>query len=509
MWKLDSRPLLSPPAPDSAAPKRRTRRILAPALALALAATAVRAQSDEPLLDPIPEAPVPSDVVVMLEELVQMPPSSPEPPPTDPRLKRRARINFVGELPDGSGRLFVPDLNGKLYLLKNGTPIEYLDVRSHFVPEFWNHRGLGTGFGFVAFHPEFASNGLFYTVHTEARDALTTKVPDWTQVPVFDHGVLSEWTANDPAADTFTGTRRELMRIGFQTQIHSFQEINFNPFARPGDEDYGLLYIAAGDGGAGPAGTFPQNLAQPHGKILRIDPRGHDSLNGKYGIPPSNPFVGQPGKLGEIYAYGLRNPHRFSWDRHGNGGVPRFFIGMIGEHNIESIYDALPGDNFGWTEREGPFVVKDLDPTCSVYPLPANDASFGYVYPVVAYDHDPPPGFPRCVDDGDAVIGGYVYRGHEVPELKGKYVFGDDVNGKLWYAVAHEMQRGGPRAVIHQLNIVDTAGHPVTMQELVGDTRVDLRFGRDSHGELYVLAKANAKIWKVKRAPRPGRGLGR
>jgi glucose/arabinose dehydrogenase len=360
----------------------------------------------------------------------------------------------------------------------------------------------------VAFHPQFASNGIFYTVHTEARAALITKIPDWAQPFVFHHGVLIEWTADNPAADTFSGTRRELMRIGFQTQIHGFQEINFNPTSSPGDEDYGLLYISAGDGGAGPSGTAPQNLALPHGKVLRIDPLGHNSANGKYGIPGSNPLVGQPGALGEIYAYGLRNPHRFSWDKHGNGGHPRMFVGNIGEHNIESIYEVRPGDNFGWTEREGPFVIKDVDPTCSVYPLPANDASFGFVYPVVAYDHDRPPNIPRCVDSGDAVIGGYVYRGHHVPELKGKYLFGDDVNGRLFFTLAHDMRRGGPRAPIYELSIVDASGQQVTMQQLAGDSRVDLRFGRDAEGELYVLAKANAKIWKVKRAPRPGHGPG-
>ena len=182
---------------------------------------------------------------------------------------------------------------------------------------------------------------------------------------------------------------------------------------------------------------------------------GTNGVNGQYGIPCTNPFVGRPGALGEIYAYGLRNPHRFSWDQ---GRRPRMFVGNIGEHNIESIYEVKAGDNFGWTEREGPFVVKDADPTCSVYPLPGNDHSFGYVYPVAAYDHDPPPGFPRCSDTGDAVIGGFVYRGRRLPDLKGKYVFGDDVNGRLFYTNASEMRRGKQLATIYEFSLFDVHG---------------------------------------------------
>ncbi|MGH2699843.1 MAG: PQQ-dependent sugar dehydrogenase, partial [Actinomycetota bacterium] len=201
----------------------------------------------------------------------------------------------------------------------------------------------------------------------------------------------------------------------------------------------------------------------------------------------------------EIYAYGLRNPHRFSWDPSAGN---RLFLGMIGEHNIESIYEVQAGDNFGWTEREGPFVVKSGDPTCSVYPLPPDDDQFGYTYPVAAYDHDRPEGFPRCSDSGDAVIGGFVYRGDLGP-LKGKYVFGDDVNGRLFYTLAGEMRRNKKhRAAIYEFDVYDEAGRQTTMQDLAGDDRVDLRFGRDAGGELYVLSKANGTIWRVTDASR-------
>src|SRR3954471_10234666 len=99
----------------------------------------------EPTLDPLPRGPLAPELVLTLEEVVTMPPSQPTTPPTDARLMRWARINYLGELPDGSGRLYVPDLNGKLYLIAGGAVREYLDVGARFAPDFWNHAGLGTG----------------------------------------------------------------------------------------------------------------------------------------------------------------------------------------------------------------------------------------------------------------------------------------------------------------------------------------------------------------------------
>ncbi|HEV2779304.1 MAG TPA: PQQ-dependent sugar dehydrogenase [Actinophytocola sp.] len=463
--------------------------------AMALVAPTALAES-VPLDDPIPEKPTPSHLALTLEEFAQFPQTTTTPEPVDPRLVRHARINYLGELPDGSGRLYVPDLNGKLYLVRNGTPQVYLDVGATFAPDFVSGRGLGSGFGFVAFHPQFARNGKFYTVHTEWGAALTTKPVDLTAQPnTRFHGVIDEWTATDPRADTFSGTRREVLRLGFAGQIHGIQQIDFNPTARPHDPDYGLLYIAAGDGGQGAANgnNDPQNLAIPHGKILRIDPLGTNSGNGRYGIPAGNPFVGQPGALGEIYAVGMRDPHRFSWDtRAGN----RMLLGHIGEHAIEAVYDVRAGDNLGWPAREGPFVFNKAD-RCHLYTLPDDDARFGFTYPVAAFDHDPPPGHSCTSDSGHAIAGGFVYRNPRIPALYGKYVFADLVDGRLFYTKAFQMRRGHERATVYQLQIRDAAGNPVTMQDLAGSTRVDVRFGTDRRGDLYVMAKANGKIWKV------------
>ncbi|MFC3505668.1 PQQ-dependent sugar dehydrogenase [Micromonospora krabiensis] len=476
-----------------------TAVLAAAALTLSLL-VAPPAQAADPIYDPIPQAQIQSRLGLVLSEYASFPKSEPTPAPTDQRLVRQARINTIMEIPDGSGRRAVPDLNGRLYVVRDGVPHVYLDVAATFAPKFFSGRGLGQGFGYVAFHPDFKRSGRFYTVHTE-QASLATEVPDWSQTGTIYHGVITEWTAGDPAADTFAGTHREVLRIGFGGQVHGIQEINFNPTAKKRDADYGMLYIAAGDGGLGVRNTDPQNLALPHGKLLRIDPLGTNAASRRYGIPPSNPFVGQAGALGEIYAVGFRDPHRFSWDRQ----TGKLYLGHIGEHAIEAIYEVRPGDNFGWSEREGAFVFDKAStrPCDKLFPLPEDDAQYGYTYPVAAYDHDPAPGWNCTSDVGVAVAGGFVYRGRDVPALRGKYVFGDLVDGRVLYTEATEMRRGEGLAPIHRLALFDAAGNPVRMQDLSGvgapgdPNRVDLRFGTDAQGELYILAKANGKVWKV------------
>jgi glucose/arabinose dehydrogenase len=461
-------------------------------IAAGLVPASAQAQADEPIQDPLPD-PVQSDLGIVVEEFAQFPKTEPVPPPTDPRLMRHARINYLGEVPDGSGRLYVPDLNGRMYFLEPGEePHVYLDIGAIFAPDFFSGRGLGTGSGFIAFHPDFKRNGKFYTVHSENGAGLA-KPTTWPSHPnPILHSIVTEWTADDPAADTFSGTRREMLRIGEGGQIHAIQQIDFNPTARRGSRDYGMLYVASGDGGRGASTTQPQEPTNPYGKILRIDPLGTNGTGGQFGIPPDNPFAGDDGVLDEIYAIGMRDPHRFSWDP----ATRRMYLGHIGEHRIESVYDVRPGDNFGWSEREGPFLFRRGDPQCAVYPLPEDDERFGYTYPVASFDHNPPPGHPLCSDSGHAISGGFVYRGDDVPALRGKYVFTDLVDGRVFYTEASEMRRGRPMATIHQL-MVYSAGERTSFQELVGDDRVDLRFGRDGDGELYLLAKANGKVWKV------------
>ena len=447
----------------------------------------------EPLLNPLPD-PTPSELGIEVEELVQLPASATTPAASDQRLVRHNRITHLDEVPDGSGRLAVPDMNAVLYLVdkETGEYVPYLDVRAQFLDNFHNHAGLGTGLGFVEHHPDYATNGIFYTVHTEAGTALAQDTPDFPGFGATNfHSVITEWTADDPAAATFAGTSREVMRVPFNGRVHTVQQLAFNPTVSPGDPDYGKLYVLVGDGGNGVGNGNPQDLATPQGTILRIDPLGDDSANGQYGIPADNPFVGTEGALGEIYAVGMRDPHRISWD---TGGEHTMYLGHIGEWQVESVYAVEPGDNFGWSDREGPFVAENRQ----IFPLPADDAEqFDFTYPVAAYDHNRDPG--QTGDAGVALNGGFVYRG-AIPELQGKYLFTDLVRGWVLSTEADEMVRGdgdpADLAEISQLKVfVD--GVETTFAELVGDRRVDLRFGSDADGELYLVSKADGRVWTV------------
>ncbi|MFE6997509.1 PQQ-dependent sugar dehydrogenase [Microbacterium sp. NPDC057659] len=446
----------------------------------------------DPLLNPLPD-PQLSTLGIEVTELAQLPESHTTPATQDPRLVRYNRITHLDELPDGSGRLMVPDNNGTLYLVdkKTGEYSPYLDVRSRFLDNFHNSAGLGTGLGAAEFDPDFADNGRFYTVHTEGGTALTEDTPDF---PAFGktefHSVITEWTADDPSANIFSGSSREIMRIPFGGRVHTVQQISFNPTVKKGDADYGNLYVLVGDGGTGVGNGNPQDLATPQGKIMRINPAGRDSANGEYGIPKDNPFLDDAKALPEIYAYGMRDPHRISWDPEGDHTM---YLGHIGEWQVESIYAVEPGDNFGWSDREGPFVAENRQ----IYPLPADDAKNGYTYPVAAYDHNRDPG--QTGDAGVAVNGGFVYRG-DIPGLKGKYLFTDLVRGWVLSTDADKMVRNdgdiADLAKISQLRVFAN-GAETTFQELVGDKRVDLRFGSDADGELYLISKAVGKIWKV------------
>ncbi|GIL36692.1 PQQ-dependent sugar dehydrogenase [Phycicoccus sp. DTK01] len=450
-----------------------------------------------PLVNPLPD-PQTSTLGVELEELAQLPESHTTPETQDQRLVRHNRITHLDEIPDGSGRLMVPDNNGTLYTVDkaSGAYTAYLDVRQEFIDNFHNSAGLGTGLGAAEFHPDFAENGLFYTVHTEAGTALTEDTPDF---PAFGttgfHSVLTEWKADDPTAAVFSGTHREVMRVPFNGRVHTVQQISFNPTVDRGDPDYGMLYVLAGDGGNGVGNGNPQDVTTPQGTIMRIDPLGRDSENGRYGIPDDNPFLDTAGALPELYAIGMRDPHRISWDPEGDHTM---YLGHIGEWQVESIYAVEPGDDFGWSEREGPFRADNRQ----IYPLPDDDAAKGYTYPVAAYDHNRDPG--QTGDAGVANNGGFVYRG-SIPELQGRYLFTDLVRGWVLSTRAEEMQRNDgdveDLAPIERLRVF-ADGKQTTFQDLVGDARVDLRFGSDADGELYLISKANGKIWKVTGAHR-------
>jgi glucose/arabinose dehydrogenase len=427
------------------------------------------------IVDPIPEEIVPAGIEVELREVVTIPPSSGAKPFT--------RINLLREAPDESGRLFVNDLRGKFWIIDSGEPIMYLDMAEKF-SAFVDAPGLGTGFGAFAFDPEFAQNGIFYTSHAERPEE---KKADFTPIEfnsITLQWVITEWSANDPSSNSFEGTKREILRFDYPGNIHGMQEIAFNPTAGQGESDYGMLYICLGDGRSS-LSSFDKNIQTIQsflGTIFRIDPKGNNSENGQYGIPEDNPFTETADSLSihEIYAYGFRNPHRISWDVEGDH---KMLEGDIGEKNIEEINLIRPGNNYGWNKREGTFLYDlDLDPNF-IFELPADDSIYGYSYPVAQYDHD----------EGFAVIGGYVYRGDVVPELKGQYIFGDLVRGRLFYAQSDELE-DGKQALISEFELVDENGDPTDLLELVDHFRADLRFGVDNQNELYMLTKVDGKV---------------
>ena len=164
--------------------------------------------------------------------------------------------------------------------------------------------------------------------------------------------VIREWTADDPQANVFSGTSREVFRIGQFAPNHNIGTIAFNPTAEPGSAEYGLLYASLGDAGAAhDPRDYGQSLSEPHGAIIRIDPLAGDGTRG-YGVPADNPFVGQAGVAPEIWAYGLRHAQQFSWDTDG-----RMFMGDIGQNSVEEVNLGIRGANYGWRLREGMFAT--------------------------------------------------------------------------------------------------------------------------------------------------------
>ena len=429
-----------------------------------------------PVVDPVSAPVEQGSLTLKLERFATIPAS-------DTTGGPMARINYLSHANDGSDRLFVNDLNGSMYVINGGVVSEYLNLRSQ-MPDFVDSPGLGSGFGFFAFHPEFAQNGKLYTIHTEAGAVLENRTADYSNSPGdVIQGILTEWTTSSPRATVFRGSSREVLRLGFQSFLHGMQQMAFDPNTQPGDPDYGLLYISAGDGEApGYQTRTPQSHGAHNGKILRIDPLGGNGPNGQYGIPETNPFVDEPGALGEVWALGLRNPHRFSWDPQ----TRKMYIGHIGEASLESIFLGQEGANYGWNLREGGFRY-EIDGPKKVYPVPPGEDRSSFTAPLIRLDHD----------ELAAIVGGFVYRGNHIPALNGTYLFGDIVFGHVFYALASDMSDGGEEAVVRRAVLVDKDGTARSFEHFAEKGRADLRFGMDADGEIYVLSKANGSIWKI------------
>lgn len=435
----------------------------------------VSLRKEKALENPVAAIVEASGVSLVIEPYAQVPASADLPPV--------ARINKLLHMP-GTDRLFIHDLRGKLYELTGDTVQTFLNIaklRKNFIEK----PGLGTGLGTFAFHPDFLSNGLFYTTHTEPPATAPADFAYEDSIRVTLQWVLTEWKQSDPSAALFSGEGRELMRVNMVTGIHGFQDMNFNPKAKKGSAEYGVLYLGIGDGGATGEGVgfVCHDRKRIWGSVIRINPSGNNSRNGKYGIPSDNPFFSDPDAavVKEIFVFGFRNPHRHTWDPE----TGKMLVTDIGQSSIEEINLAVPGGDYGWNQREGTFEIANMGQIDSVYALPEDDSRGNYIYPVAQFDHD----------EGNAISGGYVYRGKKIPLLNGKYLFGDVVNGRLMMVDVNELHQGR-LAKIYELTL-QAEGKIQNLVEVTGNKRVDLRFGQDQEGELYIFTKADGKIWKI------------
>src|SRR5688572_24837497 len=269
-----------------------------------------------------------------------------------------ARMMTLVEEP-ATKRLFVSDMRGPLYALsadgKTVTP--YLDTNDPKWSVPVQSQGRERGVQSIELHPQFAQAGTpgFGKLYTFADTSNQTPAPDFTtpSEKTTHDTVLLEWTAKTPGAAAYDGGGpRELFRLRQPFCNHIGGMIGFNPTARPGTADFGLLYVGIGDGGSGgdPL-NLAQNLSSAFGKVFRIDPLGKNGRGGKYGLPAANPFVSKAEALPEIFAYGVRNAQRFAWDAKGGA----MFMSDIGQNTVEEVSPVTAGANLGWNVWEGSY----------------------------------------------------------------------------------------------------------------------------------------------------------
>jgi glucose/arabinose dehydrogenase len=331
----------------------------------------------------------------------------------------------------GDTRLFITEQTGTIRIYDalglRATP--FLDIRSLVLSG--GERGLLS----VAFHPQYRDNGFFFVYYTNRSGDNS----------IARYKVSSDVDRADPASATILLT---IPHPNFAN--HNGGQLQFGPD--------GFLYIGTGDGGSGgDPNNNAQNLNQLLGKLLRIDV-DHGT---PYAIPPSNPFVSRAGARGEIWAYGLRNPWRFTFDRENHD----LWIGDVGQNVYEEIdlqpSTSIGGENYGWRRMEG-FHCFNPSANCT-------DPSF--TLPVLEYSH---------ASGACSVTGGYRYRGTQIPSLKGAYLYGDYCSGTIWAA----RQSGA-------------AWNP----NVLFSTTFDISsFGEDISGELYVMDVAKGIVYKI--APR-------
>jgi hypothetical protein len=406
-----------------------------------------------------------------------------------------ARMMLMMDEP-GAPNFFVNDMRGPLYRVSQDgkTVAEYINIDD----PAWGHdvqsQGRERGFQSFAFHPQFNQRGTpgygkFYT-WSDVTDTLPP--PDFLPGSGNSHDmVLLEWTARTPGAAKYDGEKpRELMRVQHPFSNHNGGQLSFNPLARAGTPEFGKLYIGNADGGSGgDPQNMAQNLGSVFGKVLRIDPLGRNSKNGKYGIPSDNPFVSTPEALGEIWALGVRNPQRFGWDAK-NGNL---YVADIGQNIVEEVSQVRKGGNLGWNVWEASFRYggRGVDTTV----VRADDRM---VFPIAEFDHTDP-----LLTTGRAAVTGMVlYRASAIRQLANLIIFGDNPSGEVFYVSADNPPAGGQDPIRRIL--LNDAGEARTLLELIRRknteqgktpaTRADLRFGSGRDGQVFLLNKADGVV---------------
>jgi glucose/arabinose dehydrogenase len=325
---------------------------------------------------------------------------------------------------DGSGRLFIVEQSGQIRIVQNDVllPTPFLDIADKLpaLNAFFDERGL---LG-LAFHPDYPTNGRFFIRYSVPRDGDPFE-PCFGTSRGCHSEVLAEYSVSaadsnlaDPASEII------LFTIDEPQFNHDAGNVAFGPD--------GFLYFTLGDGGGahdgladsppshGPIG-HGQNIETALGAILRIDVDSPPQVSLAYAIPPDNPFVGQAG-LDEIYAYGMRNPYRFSFDD-GPGGDGSLFLADVGQNLFEEINIVEKGGNYGWAIREGFHCFDPFNPLSPPLSCPSTGPlGEPLLDPIAEYAH-PSSGFSP--QGGITVVGGFVYRGSRSLSLVGKYVFGD------------------------------------------------------------------------------------
>lgn len=417
---------------------------------------------------------------------------------------------------DGSGRVFVSTNEGKVFILSGtgGSLGVFLDLNAPGVmPDFRDRFRLSTnGLSYIAFHPDYAvpgaaGEGRMYTMSMSETPG--SREPDYSGAALpsrpgdtIAQYAINEWTVDASDPDRIdTSTRREVIRFEFSGRVldsHSVGQMMFDPYAEPGDANYGLLHIPLGDmnnGSGNPGWQHVQDRDNPFGKILRIDPlqNGAD----RYSVPAGNfyadggPLLDDDGNTEEIFAWGMRNPQNmcFARDALGNG---RLVVFDIGDEKFEEINIVDNGDNHGWTRYDGP----DDGNLGTELRLPAGST---LEFPAAVYDHEIPntPGATPTAEN-TAIVGGFPVIDPSDPGFGEQVLFSDLARGAFFHADVSELfaaDAGDTQADVFVMNVSVDGSEPGGINDILGLDRVDPRFGSDESGRVFVVSRQIDTIW--------------